>query len=293
MKNAFRPGISAGLVLTMFAALFSLGVFALLLLGGRGLERMLKEEFEVQVFLDKGLSSDQASSAGKAILHSGFVARDETGKAMIEFVSRKKAGDAFIKETGEDFYQFLGENPLRDAWHFRVREELINKTALGRMKAELAKIPGVFEIQYMENLAESLEGNIKTVSMLVLSVAVLLLLTLLWLIRSAIQASLHSGRFFIRSMELVGASSWFIRRPYVMAISLGGMLGGFLASLACAGCVYFIQRQLPEIAGVLPLNTSILLISLLIPIGFLLGFIPSLAGIRAYQSRKLGELHSY
>ena len=293
MKNAFRPGISPGLVFTMFAALFSLGIFALLLLAGKGFERTLKEEFEVQVFLEKGISSSQASATGLALLQSGYVARDFSGKAHLKFVSRKQAGDAFIKETGEDFYQFLGENPLRDAYHFRVKENFISKASLQKMKAGLLKIPGVFEIQYMENLADALEKNIRNFSMVMLSVATVLMFSLFWLIRSAIQASLHSGRFFIRSMELVGASSWFIRRPYVMAIGLGGMLGGLLATLASAGCVILLQQKLPDFSGVLPMPASILLISALIPLGFILGFIPAFWGIRAYQSRKLGELHSY
>lgn len=293
MKNAFRPGISPGLVMTMFAALFSLGIFALLLLAGKSFERKLKEEFEVQVFLEKGLSSGDASAAAKAILQTGFTARDESGKAMLKFVSKKQAGDAFIKETGEDFYQFLGENPLRDAFHFRLKEIYLNKESLTQMKTRLLKIPGVFEVQYMENVAESLETNIRNIALILLSVALILMFTLFWLIRSAIQASLHSGRFFIRSMELIGASSWFIRRPYVMAIGLGGMLGGFLASMACAACLFSLQQQFPEIAGTLPAEQSVLLVSLLIPLGFLLGFIPALAGIRAYQSRKLGQLHSY
>jgi cell division transport system permease protein len=293
MKNAFRPGISPGLVFTMFAALFSLGIFVLLLLAGKGIERILKEEFEVQVFLDKEISSAQAAAAGKALLQSGYVARDMSGKAYLNFVSRKQAGDAFIKETGEDFYQFLGENPLRDAYHFRIRENFISRSALLDMKTKLLKIPGVFEVQYMENLADSLEKNIRNISMVVLSVAAVLMLSLIWLIRSAIQASLHSGRFFIRSMELVGASSWFIRRPYVMAIGIGGMLGGILAAAASAGCIFLLMQQLPDLSGLLPVSTTLMIISALIPLGFLLGFIPALLGIRAYQSRKLGDLHSY
>jgi hypothetical protein len=78
-----------------------------------------------------------------------------------------------------------------------------------------------------------------------------------------------------------------------MAIGLGGMLGGLLATAASAGCVILLQQKLPDFSGVLPMPATILLISALIPLGFLLGFIPAFWGIRAYQSRKLGELHSY
>ena len=293
MKKAFRPRISPGLVLTMGLALFNLGIFGVLLLTGNGLDRQVKEQFEVQVFLQKGLSAEQANAAGKLIRQTGFVAQDESGRLCLEFVSKKQAGDKFIKETGEDFYQFLGENPLRDAFHFKVKEQYINRASLQGLRTKLSGIPGVFEVQYLEYLADALEQNLNKIALVFLLSTGILLLTLYWLIRAAIRSSLHSGRFFIRSMELVGASAWFIRRPYVMSIGIGGMLGGLLACAGTLGCVGFLQNQFPDLSDALPITEAVLLAGLLIPTGFLLGFLPALGGIRAYQSRKLGELHSY
>ena len=293
MKNAFSPRISTGLVLTIGLALFNLGVFGLLLLAGNSLNRIVKENFEIQVYLEKGLSADAANQVGSFIRKSGFAASDVSGKPKVYFTSKENAGKKFIRETGEDFYNFLGENPLRDAFVFRVSEANLNRSTLNAIKSKLEVQPGVFEVVYMESLADALEKNLQKISMAFLLAGGLLLITVLWLVKTSIRSSVHAGRFFIRTMELVGASPWFIKKPYVLAIGLGGLLGGLLATSGIAACVFYVHNKFPELAEALPLTNSLIFACALLPVGFLLGFIPALTGMNAYQSKKLKDLHQY
>lgn len=293
MKNAFSPRISTGLVLTIGLALFNLGVFGTLLLAGNSLNRIVKENFEIQIYLEKGLSADEANKVGSFIRKSGFAATDAAGKPKVYFISKENAGKKFIRETGEDFYNFLGENPLRDAFVFRVSEANLNRNALNGIKSKLEVQPGVFEVVYMESLADSLEKNLQKISMAFLFAGGLLLITVLWLVRTAIRSSVHAGRFFIRTMELVGASPWFIKKPYVLAIGYGGLLGGVLASAGISACIFYVHNKFPELAEALPIMDSFIFAIALAPAGFLLGFVPALTGMNAYQSKKLKDLHQY
>ena len=292
MKKAFRPRISAGLVLSTALALFNLGLFGLLLLAGSEIQKKVREDFEIQVFINREADTVQREQIRKALAGSQIAAADAAGKPGIRLVNKEEAGRRFIAETGEDFMQFLGENPLRDAFHIRVREALIHPDSLSRIRKSLAALPGVFEVYYMENLAGSMEENFRKAGWFFFFTAVLLLITLFWLLNSSIRAAVHSGRFFIRTMELLGASPWFIRRPYVLAIGLGGLFGGILAAALLAAALTLLHRELPELAFAFPAEKAGLICLLLIPAGFLISFIPALNGIRAYQQKKSGDLYS-
>lgn len=289
MKKAFQPRISAGLVLTMALALFNLGLFAFLLLAGEGIQRKVKEDFEIQVFLDKNLLPEQVKNIEKAIQALGLAGSQ---KDALRFVSKEESGKLFIAETGEEFIQFLGENPLRDAYHLKVKEAVLNPAALSRAEKKLSEISGVFEVYYLKNLADSLHKNLRNAGWFFLFLTGILFLTVFWLLRSSIRSAVHSGRFFIRSMELLGASSWFIRRPYVLAIGMGGLLGGVFSAVMLTLIWQFASKQFPEISPVLPVMECSIICASLIPAGFLLSFLPALGGIRAYQRKKLSELHS-
>jgi cell division transport system permease protein len=292
MKKAFRPRISAGLVLSTALALFNLGLFALLILAGSEVQKKLREEFEVQVFMDREVQPEQISQIGQKITASRIAASDASGKPGIRLVSREEAGKRFIAETGENFMEFLGENPLRDAYHIRIREQLIHPDSLSKIRLQLAAIPGIFEVYFIENLAGSMEENFRKAGWIFLIAGLILLISVYWLLNSSIQAAVYSGRFFIRSMELLGASPWFIRRPYVLAIGLGGLFGGLLAAVLLASCLIFLIRELPETAFAFPIVKAALICAALVPAGFLMCFLPALNGIRAYQQKKSGELYA-
>jgi cell division transport system permease protein len=293
MKKAFRPRISAGLVLTMALALFSLGLTCLVLVAGNQIRQNLKEDFTVQVYLERGILPHQMRDAFQKISNCPFVARKGGNVPFIQYESKEAAGRRFIKESGEDFMQFLGENPLRDAFYVHLKDNQLHPDSLKLIRRELAQIPGVFEVQYPEDLASSLEKNLKNTTSIILAITLLFMASVYWLLRTSIQSAIHSGRFFIRSMELVGATPWFIRRPYVLAISLGGMLGGMLAALFLGSVCFWVGNQFPETASMLPSSSWLIVSFSLIPAGFLFGFFPALNGIQAYQQKKLEELHQY
>lgn len=292
MKKAFRPRISAGLVLTMALALFNLGLFCMLLLAGSSMQQKLREDFSIQVYLDRGILPHQLKEVSQKIGSGSFVAR-ENGIPRMEYESKEKTGKRFIEETGEDFMQFLGKNPLRDAFHVHVRENQLHPDSLSRIKTQLARIPGVFEVEYQADLAASMETNLRKIAGIFLVAAVLFLASMFWILQGSIRSAIHSGRFFIRSMELLGATPWFIRRPYVLAIGLGGMLGGILAAFLLSAACFSAARQFPEAEMLIPLNFALPVILCLVPAGFMLSFIPATFGIRAYQQKKLSDLHRY
>jgi len=291
-KRSLGTGNTWSLVFTVCLALFNLGIFGLILLSGKQLNTIVRQNFEIQIFLQKDITGQQIAEFKKYLENSSFVAK-ENGLSLVTFTSKEDAGKKFMEETGENFARFLGENPLRDAFTLKIAEKDLSSARMKQIKAEIAQMEGVFEVAYMEVLIGSIQENIQRVSILFLGIASILLVTSVWLIRNTIKLTLYSQRFLIRTMELVGAKPWFIQKPYVISMFWRGFAGGGLAAIFMLMGLQGAQNFLPQIHILLiPEEVALLLLSLLF-IGSLIGALSSWLSVRKFQGKKLDQLHVY
>jgi len=291
-KKTLGTGNSWSLVFTIGLALFNLGIFGMILLSGRKLNDRVRQNFEVQIFLEKGLDENDLKELQTLFENKPFVAH-VNGKTGLKFTSKEEAGKKFIEETGEDYARFLGENPLRDAFTIKVSSEFLTSEKLKKIKEEITKIPGVFEVVYVENLVGAIQDNINKISSIALGVAGMLLLTAIWLIRNTVKLSVFSQRFLIRTMELVGAESWFIQKPYFKSMFLRGFGGGILAIVMLLTTLQFISNFYPIVKTVLiPEEFGFLLVCLPF-LGAVVGIISTWLSLQKYQGKKLDDLHFY
>ena len=223
-------------VFSVSLALFVIGVFGALIIYSRELERVVRESVKIQVFLQTRVTEAQRLQIQKTLTSKPYVARHHPEGAIV-FVSKEDAAKQFIKETGEDFQQFLGENPLRDAFLVHIDENFHEAKKLTAIKAEVEKINGVFQVYYVENVIDSINKNITKISLILLGIAILLLFTVVLLINNTVRLALFSQRFLIRSMQLVGAKSWFIQKPFLYRALGHGLLAGIIASLLLFGLI--------------------------------------------------------
>ncbi len=292
-KKSLGTGNTWSLVFTMGLALFNLGIFGLVLLSGNQLNKFVKENFEIQIFLNKDLSTSQIQQFQNALSRKSYVAEKE-GKPAILFTSKEEAGKKFIEETGENYAQFLGENPLRDAFTIKIADKDLSAEQLKKIKNELtSQHPEVFEVVYIENLIGSIQENIRRISIISLGISALLLITAIWLIRNTVKLAVFSQRFLIRTMELVGAEPWFIQKPYIKAMFWRGLGGGLMAGFFILISLQVANNYVPQINQLLiPEQIGILI--LLLPLtGSIVGAISSWMSVRRFQGRKLDDLHTY
>lgn len=277
-------------VFSISLALFVIGLFGLLLLHTQKLTQIIKENVEVQIYLNKFITESDKIKINKTLASKAFVFVKD-GEAQIEFLSKEDAAQQFIKDTGEDFVEFLGENPLHDAYTIKLRPEFQNSEQLKIIKAEIESIPGIYEVTYVESLINSINKNVTQVSLILASFAAILLITVAILINNTIKLALFSQRFLIRSMQLVGATSSFIQKPFLIRASLHGTLAGIGACIVLIALLLYANQQVPELTALQERDNIGLLFIFIIFSGTIIGFFSTYYAVKKYLKMSLDDLY--
>ena len=277
-------------VFSITLALFVIGLFGLLILHSNKLKDNIRENITMQVFLDKFVKENDKIRINKLLSQKEYVAR-EGDKAQVEFVSKEDAAKTFIETTGEDFIDFLGDNPLRDAFTIKIHPAYQNIDSLRNIEAELANVDAVFEVVYVQNLVQSINKNITKISLVLMGFALILLITIAVLINNTIKLALFSQRFLIRSMQLVGAKVSFIVLPFVKRSGLHGVLSGVIASGLLYGLLQYANSVIIELKQLQSLQELLILAASIILLGLVIGVASTYRAVRKYLRMSLDELY--
>jgi cell division transport system permease protein len=276
-------------VFSISLALFAIGIFALLLLTSFKLRREIESNVEIQVYLSKTVTESERTKVLSLLTDKAYILNRDA--ANITFISKEDAARDFIKETGEDFISFLGENPLRDAFSIRIDPSYHTNEQMAAIKADLERVSGIFEVVYTENLVQSIKENITKISLILLSVALLLLIVTVILINNTIKLALFSQRFLIRSMQLVGANAGFVQWPFLQRSILHGLLAGIISAGGLLGLIYYANQKIEGLQEFQQLDELAMLIGGLIVLGILIAFFSTFKSIRKYLNMSLDELY--
>ncbi|MEL6626412.1 MAG: permease-like cell division protein FtsX [Bacteroidota bacterium] len=273
--------ISIGLVL------YFLGLFAGLVLFGQDLISRAKSQMVMKVFVHDGLSETLQTE-----LQSYLAAQPYT--RTLTYVSKEAAAEEMLKYTGEDVREMLGGlNPLFASYQFQLHPDYIQSDSLSLIKNELNKQLSVAEISYQGEMLDELSQNMETVAWITVGLAIIMGIVAVFLIYATIRLSIYARRLAIRSMELMGATSAFIRRPFLGRGALQGLIGGLMATGLLILTVSGLSQQLAEIDlkwDALPFNISIGLLGGIVLFGLLLGLTGSYWAVNKYLNRNLDEL---
>jgi cell division transport system permease protein len=271
-------------------SLFIVGLFGIILIQASSLTKMIRENIEIQVFLDKGLSQKKLADLRKNLSERPFVLHSEDS-VYLRFISDKEAAETFIENTGEDFTKFLEDNPLRDSYVFSVSEEFQSSEQLTLIAKDLETQPGVFEVSYMTDLVDSINNNLFKVSLIMGGFILILIVTVIMLINNTIRLALFSQRFLIRSMQLVGATRGFIRKPFLIRAFLFGIWAGVLASAILYALLEYTKGNIEGFASLQNTELMLLLFAGLTVTGGFLSGISTLRSVNKYLNMSLDELY--
>lgn len=285
-KLGSYPNMSVMLSITL--ALFVIGVFGALVIYSKELERVVRETVNIQVFLKNNVTSAQRLQLEKNLQSKPFVSE---GQDALKFVSKEDAAKKFIEETGEDFKKFLGENPLRDAYLVRIKGEYHDAANLKKIKAEIEKVGGVFQVYYIESAIDSINRNLTQIGLVLMGLVALLLITVVLLINNTLRLALFSQRFLIRSMQLVGARSGFIQQPFLIRASLHGLLAGILASGLLIFLLNFATGKIEELSLIQNNERLLMLIGALLVLGIIVAVVSTFRAVNKYLKLSLDELY--
>lgn len=277
-------------VFSIFLALVVIGLFGLLLLFTNGLSNAVRENFEISIFLNKNVTKNQRSRIENELTGSPYLLQKEGG-ASVRFKSKDEAAAKFIEDTGEDFAAFLGDNPFRDALIINISPDYQQNARLDSISGHIEDISGVYEVAYSPNILEIIEDNSTRLSLYLLVFAAVLILIVVLLINNTIKLALFSQRFLIRSMQLVGATSGFIRKPFLSRSFLHGALAGVIACALLYGGLQFLYGQVAELKELQQELYIFALFGGLILLGSLIALLSTSRAMNKYLKLSLDELY--
>jgi cell division transport system permease protein len=280
----------ASVLLSITTALFVLGVFALLILDARTLSRMVRENLEVQVFLNNALSESERLQVEKVLAEKEYVKKSQ-GKAALRFIAKEQAAKELTQQLGEDFESLLGENPLKNSYILPIDAAYYQLDKLQVLEKDLRQVNGVVDVSYPQNLINDINKNIATISFILFSFVLFMSIIVIILIHNTIKLALFSQRFIIRTMQLVGATATFIRRPFLRTAAVQGALSGLLASALLFAFIQYIESQVEEFKSLHQYETLALIALILVLIGIFLSLLSSLRAVNKYLQMSLDELY--
>lgn len=274
----FSAFISISLVL------FLIGLFGLLVYHGNQLKDYLKENVEVSIlFMDDVNEAD--------IIRFKTALEDRKDIKSINYVSAEDAKEMMVRDLGEDIPGILGYNPFPPSLDIRFQANYTAVDSIEQFKREYAQNRQIKEIYYQKALVGNIERNMKIAAAVVLILAVIFLLIAFTLINNTIRLTLYSKRFLIKTMQLIGARPWFIRKPFIGKSVLTGVLGSLFASTLLMLLLYFIESNYPFIKIYRDAEVYAALIIGLMLLGLLISFFSSLFSVNRYLRMKLDDLY--
>ena len=227
-------------VLSVFLVLFLLGVLGLFIINSKKLSDNFKEEIAMTVFFKNDASDSTLTAFGNELKTMKFV------KSSV-YVTKEAAAKQHTDIIGEDFMTFLGTNPLQNSYDIYLNAELIDAANIQKIERQLRANEMISDIVYDKQLVNLVNDNIKKVSMWILIVSGFLAIIAVLLINSSMRLSIYSNRFIIKTMQMVGATKSFIRKPFIMRSIKLGIIGSILAIIALIGLLYYLQINFPSL----------------------------------------------
>ncbi|MEM7085374.1 MAG: permease-like cell division protein FtsX [Bacteroidota bacterium] len=227
-------------VLSISLVLFLLGLLGLFLINSNQLSRYFKEQIPVSIYL-----KDSAKEVEIDQLRQSLEMADYTKSAT--YVSKEEAAEQHIETIGEDYLEFLGYNPLQNSIDVELLADFVSSAQLKDIANEISAKDFVAEVEYDELLVELFDKNIKRISFYVLLFSGLLLVIAVLLINSSIRLSVYAKRFTIKTMQMVGATKRFIRRPFIWRSIRLGLIGAVIAMIGVTLALYLFDRAWPQL----------------------------------------------
>jgi cell division transport system permease protein len=227
-------------VVSISLVLFLTGILGILLVNSKKVADHFKEQIVMTIYVKDSAKEIELKQLQKTL-------RLNTATKKVIFVSKEEASKRHANEIGEDFMEFLGYNPLLNSMDVYFKASFLNPAMVSKLSKDIALYSYVSEVVYDRPLLELLDENIKKITFWILLASGLFIFVAVLLINSSIRLSIYSKRLIIKTMQLVGATKSFIRRPFIKTHLLMSTLGAIVAMSGMALVIYEMQKRFPEL----------------------------------------------
>ena len=274
-------------LMSITLVLFLLGVFALLMMHAQKLSNHLKENIGFEVVMNSNVKEDNILKLQQELDSMPAV-------KSTEYISKEEAIRRLSEDLGEDFLQWLGneENPLLPSIDVRFNADWANNDSINLLQAQLLKNKDIKDVYYQKSLVNLINQNVNRIGIALIIASLVLLIIAITLIRNTIRLSIYSKRFLVRSMQLVGATPSYIRRPFIRSGITQGFFGALLADAFLALLLYGLTKRLPELTFVQDYKIIIGIFVGVLILGILLGGLSTRLALQKYLHADIDQLYA-
>jgi len=269
---------------SMSLVLFLVGMICLLLFVARDMSRYVKENINLSIILDDQIGNQSAKRIEKYLLASPYA-------KSVDFVSKEEALKDHIASLGEDPQKFLGYNPLMASLEVKLNADYASVDSVNMIETKLRKFEHINRVAYQKDMVTLVNENIKKMSIILIALAAILLFISIALINNTIRLTVYSNRFLINTMKLVGATRWFIRKPYIGRSMLNGFMAAIISILLLVGMVIYMQNEFGLQGMMIQPMTAFMVSFIVIFLGILLSAISSYIAVGRYLKMSSNDMY--
>lgn len=290
MVKAGRASIKRGKpsyfmsILGVTLVLFLMGIIGLLTINGRKVIRSIKESVEVQVFLKQNAKDTARERLQNYIASQPYVNE-------IKYTDKETAKKEWVKTGGEDFTEFIDNSLLPSSIDFKLKAEYMDSAQLVAIKADISQWPVVDEVKYPTAVVEKMAANFKLVSIGLLIIAIIISAVVIILIDNTIRLAMFSNRFLIKTMQMVGATRWYIAKPLDIRAVINGAISGVIATAIVYLLVVGLESFFDGFKKLRDTQSLLLLGFVLILLGIGITVFSTHRSVLKYLRMKLDELY--
>ncbi|MBP7211018.1 MAG: permease-like cell division protein FtsX [Paludibacteraceae bacterium] len=271
-------------IISISLVIFLIGVTTALLLMAGELSVLVRENLTLSVVLKDNVKDADVQKLLKTLDASEY-------SKSTEYIDKEAASKELAEELGQDPVEFLGYNPLLASVEMKLHSEYANNDSIARIETELRRMPEVKEVIYQKNLIEAVNDNVKRVSAVLSVFSILLLLISYALISNTVRLSVYAKRFLIHTMKLVGATSSFIRRPFLLQGAITGILSAVIAMGMLSAILFWAQSEISTLLTTEMLNTLLVSFFVMILSGVVITIIATYLSVSRYLRLTIDDMY--
>jgi cell division transport system permease protein len=271
-------------IISITLVLFMLGLLGVILLQAQTLVSHFKENIEITLILADGATIEETQALEARLSAEKYV-------KSAKYVSKEEAAQLFMQESGENFKDILDYNPLFSSINLFLHAKYANSDSLHHISQQIKENKLVEEVFYQEAMLDLINVNTGKVGFVLLVLSAIFLIIAFTLIDNTIKLAMYANRFLIKSMQLVGATRWFISAPFITQSVYNGIISGLLASVLLVLLLLVIQRAIPEFSVLHQPLSFVLLCAIVILIGIAISWWSTKQSVVKYLQSHLEELY--
>jgi cell division transport system permease protein len=271
-------------ILGVTLVLFLLGIVGWLTINSRKLIQYFKESVEVQVFLKPNVADTARTALQDYITSQPYT-------KTVRYTDKETAKKEWLKTGNEDFTEFLENSLLPTSIDFTLNADFVDSTQFSTIKTDLARFAAVDEVRYPNAVVGQMQRNFNIINLVLAGIAVLISILVIVLIDNTIRLAMFSNRFLIKTMQMVGATRWFISKPLNIRAIANGAISAVIAIALVYGVIVVAERFLPDLKALHDNGLLLMLFLSLIVIGITITLFSTYRSVRKYLRMKLDELY--